>query len=138
MMEINNETKFDLNKLKKYISSTKDIDSVFECFNKIKLENKMLFNLYIEKLKILFVLSDDYSFLSTSSLIFSEFKIHSAVHLIVAKLLSGKFNDSGGTFLYSLMSLKKNQVVEELRSLWSKEISWEMEQKLLMMNIKPH
>jgi len=137
-MEINNETKFDLNKLKKYISSTKDIDSVFECFNKIKLENKMLFNLYIEKLKILFVLSDDYSFLSTSSLIFSEFKIHSAVHLIVAKLLSGKFNDSGGTFLYSLMSLKKNQVVEELRSLWSKEISWEMEQKLLMMNIKPH
>lgn len=95
------------------------------------------YNQLIERLKILFVNTDEYDFLSTASLIFGELKIHSAVHLIVAKLLSGKFDDSGGTFLYALFSLRKTYVREDLRKLWSRNISWEMKQKLEMMKIYP-
>ncbi len=100
-------------------------------------EKKKEFERSIERLKILYSNTNEYDFHSTASLIFSEFKIHSAVHLIVAKLLSGKFNDCGGTFLYALLPLNKNNVRDELSTLWTKDISWEMEQKLMMMNIFP-
>ena len=136
-IKYNNFEGLDINALYEYISVSNDIDTVLNFLEKIKSNNKSLFDIYIERLKILFALSDSYNFLSTCSLVFSEFKIHSSVHLIVAKLLSGKFDDSGGTFLFSLIPLRKHNVIDELRSLWSREISWEMKQKLLIMNISP-
>lgn len=136
-MEVEKFNNLNINNLYEYISSSNNIDNVIVFLETIKLKNKSLFDKYIERLKILFAMSDDYNYLSTCSLVFSEFKIHSSVHLIVAKLLSGKFDDNGGTFLYAMLSLKKNKVLDELSSLWDREISWEMEQKLLMLKISP-
>ena len=123
--------------LYEYIKNSTDIEDVEVFFQSIKNNDPKAFKTIIEQLKILYVECDDYDFLSSASILFGEFKIHSSAHLIVAKLLSGKFNDSGGTFLYSLFSLKKVFVKEELRVLWERDISWEMKYKLEMMNIFP-
>jgi hypothetical protein len=132
-----NFTKFELDRLYHYIINSRDIDETLRLIKVAKEQDIQIYNLFIERLKILYVSTDEYDFLSTASLIFGELKIHSAVHLIVAKLLSGKFDDCGGTFLYSLFSLRKTYVKEDLRNLWSRNISWEMKQKLEMMKIYP-
>lgn len=127
---------YDIDSLYESIQSCTDVDNAVELFKGLKLEDDSRYFGYLEKMKVLFILSNEYSYLSTSALIFSELKVHSAAPLIVAKLLSGKFDDNGGTFLFCLMALRKKHFYTELESLWSREISWEMKQKLVMMGIE--
>lgn len=119
----NNFTTYDLKDLYNYISDSRDIDEVLRLIKVAKNQDIQIYNQFIERLKILYVNTDDYEFLSTASLVFEELRIHSATHLITAKLLSGKFDDCGGTFLYALFSLRKTYVREDLRKLWSRNIS---------------
>ncbi len=127
--------KYDIDSLYSLIKSNNDIDLIIDRFRWLKNNSYTNYYEYIEKIKVLFILSDEYEFLSTAALIFNEFKVHSAVPLIVAKLLSGKYDDSGGTFLYSLLGLRIKRFKEELNLLWQREISWEMQQKLELLNI---
>ena len=131
------KSEYNIDSLYELIEGCIEIDELLDWFKDVKKNQREIFNGYIEKMKILFILSKEYSYISTSAIVFKEFKIHSSVPLIVAKLLSGKFNKSGGTLLYSLSPLKKKYVIEELKVLWDWEISWEMEQMLIMMNIDP-
>jgi hypothetical protein len=133
--EMDSNKRHDIDSLYEVIQSCKDVDKAVESLKELKIKKPDRYIEYLEKMKVLFVLSDEYSYLSTSALIFSELKVHSAVPLIMAKLLSGKFDDNGGTFLYCLMPLRKKYFYEELGSLWSRDISWEMKQKLVMMGI---
>lgn len=88
-----------------------------------------------DKIKVSFVNNQDIDYLNVVSMLFYEFRIHSAAPIIVAKLLSGKHNNCGGTLIYSLLSLRKGSLKEELTQLWSKNISYEMEQMLEMLEV---
>ena len=134
--EMDFNRKYDIDSLYEAIQNCNDVDNAVKSLKELKLEEGNRYIECLEKMKVLFILSNDYSYLSTSALIFSELKIHSAVPLIVAKLLSGNFDDNGGTFLFSLMPLRKKHFYVELETLWSREISWEMQQKLVMMGIE--
>ena len=81
------------------------------------------------------MLSNDYNFYSTCALLFSIVKVHSSVHLIVAKLLSGNLDEHGSVLLNSLFGLKKTAFEHELKTLWKKPISWEMKQHLVILGI---
>ena len=131
----NQNKKFDIDSIYNFIKDSNDIDELYNVFQTTKNRDKELFNSYVAKLKVLFSLSEEYEFLSTAALIFGKFKIHSSAHLIVSKLLSGKFDDCGGTFLYSLIPLRKKYFIDELSVLWNREITWEMEQHLKILNI---
>jgi len=134
-VEMDFRKKYDIDTLYEAIRKCNDIDKAVESLKELKTFEGNRYTEYLEKMKVLFILSDEYEFLSTSAMIFSELKLHSVAPLIVSKLLSGKFDDSGGTFLFCLMPLRKSHFYEELQSLWSRDISWETEQKLLMMGI---
>ena len=127
---------YDIDKLYEAIKDCRDVDYAINAFNELKSSDNRRYLEYLEKMKVLFIVSSDYSYLSTAALIFSELKIHSAVPLIIAKLLSGKFDDNGGTFLFCLIPLRKKFFYMELESLWSRKISWEMKQKLILMGIE--
>jgi hypothetical protein len=134
-MEMDSNKNYDIDALFFVIKSSHDIDQVFDTFKYLEEHKKNLYNGYIEKLKVLFVNSEEYEFLSTAALIFNEFKIHSTAPLLVAKLLNGNFDKNGGTFLYSLIGLRKSFFMKELQSLWLRNISWEMEQKLDLLGV---
>jgi len=133
--EMDFSKEYDIDSLYEVVHSCTDFENAVESFKKLKILESSRYSEYLEKMKVLFVLSDEFNYLSTAALIFGELKVHSAVPLIIAKLLSGKFDNNGGTFLYSLMSLRKKHFYTELELLWSRDISWEMKQKLVMMGI---
>lgn len=125
----------NLDALQEFIASSNDVDLLVKQSKALRAENAKLYSVFLEKLKLLFVLSDDYNFYSTCALLFSELKVHSSVHLIVAKLLSGNLEEHGSVLLNSLFGLKKKAFEHEIRTLWKKPISWEMKQHLVILGI---
>ena len=79
-----------------------------------KQQSPKLFSTIIDKLKVIFINSNDMSLLNTIALVFSAFLIHSSVPLIVSKLVSGRHNQEGGTLVYALWSLKKQSFKDDL------------------------
>ncbi|MBK9256157.1 MAG: hypothetical protein IPM42_11775 [Saprospiraceae bacterium] len=136
-MDIIFKDEYDIYSINKLIIDNRDFEEIVKFLSKTKKVNKRKYFEFIEKMKVIFAMSDDYEFLSTASLIFNEFKVHSAVPFIVAKLLKGDFDSCGGTFLYSLISLNLRHLKSELEILWERDITWEMEQKLMLLGIKP-
>jgi hypothetical protein len=75
----------------------------------LKGNDARLFQKNIKSLKDTFEDSGSITYLNKIALVFSTFKIHSAVPLIVEKLLSGKYNTNGGTLVYALTGLKRKK-----------------------------
>lgn len=124
----------NISELKNYINIS-SIEHLEKDFLNEKENNKKEFVSHIEKLKVIFISSKNIEVLNKIAMIFKFFKIHSAVPLIVSKLRSSIYYDCGGTLVYSLSGLRINHFREELQDLWEKEISYEMEQMLLMNRI---
>ena len=119
----------------KIYTSKNDIEHLESFLKELKRENVKEFKVYLERLKLVFINSNDILLLNKIAMLFSEFKIHSSVSLIVAKLLSTKHDDEGGTLVYALDGLRKSFFNDDLRTLWGKKISYEMEQMLLMIGV---
>ena len=100
-----------------------------------KQQSPKLFSTIIDKLKVIFINSNDMSLLNTIALVFSAFLIHSSVPLIVSKLVSGRHNQEGGTLVYALWSLKKQSFKDDLIALKKEDISYEMQLLLDAMGI---
>ena len=100
-----------------------------------KQQSPKLFSTIIDKLKVIFINSNDMSLLNTIALVFSAFLIHSSVPLIVSKLVSGRHNQEGGTLVYALWSLKKQSFKDDLIALKKEDISYEMQLMLDMMEL---
>lgn len=111
-----------------------EIDVIERELHQLKQENKALYFCYIDKLKVYFILSDSIEKLNKLALVFSTFKIHSAVPLILSKLLSGKYDTEGGTLLYSLLGLKRVHFKEELQEMENRNNSFEMNSMLEKLN----
>jgi hypothetical protein len=110
-----------------------DIDNIEKILFKLRKVNTENFNKVIDKMKVIFISSDKIELLNKISLVFSTFKIHSSVPIIMEKLLSEKYNQNGGTLVYSLTGLKRNNFKHELIQLKKKKISFEMKQMLAML-----
>jgi hypothetical protein len=100
-----------------------------------KQQSPKLFSTIIDKLKVIFINSNDMSLLNTIALVFSAFLIHSSVPLIISKLVSGRHNQEGGTLVYALWSLKKQSFKDDLIALKKEDISYEMQLLLDAMGI---
>ena len=100
-----------------------------------KQQSPKLFSTIIDKLKVIFINSNDMSLLNTIALVFSTFLIHSSVPLIISKLVSGRHNQEGGTLVYALWSLKKQSFKDDLIALKKEDISYEMQLLLDAMGI---
>ena len=100
-----------------------------------KQQSPKLFSTIIDKLKVIFINSNDMSLLNTIALVFSAFLIHSSVPLIISKLVSGRHNQEGGTLVYALWSLKKQSFKDDLIALKKEDISYEMQLMLDMMEL---
>jgi hypothetical protein len=100
-----------------------------------KQQSPKLFSTIIDKLKVIFINSNDMSLLNTIALVFSTFLIHSSVPLIISKLVSGRHNQEGGTLVYALWSLKKQSFKDDLIALKKEDISYEMQLMLDAMGI---
>ena len=98
-------------------------------------QSPKLFSTIIDKLKVIFINSNDMSLLNTIALVFSAFLIHSSVPLIISKLVSGRHNQEGGTLVYALWSLKKQSFKDDLIALKKEDISYEMQLMLDMMEL---
>ena len=98
-------------------------------------QSPKLFSTIIDKLKVIFINSNDMSLLNTIALVFSAFLIHSSVPLIISKLVSGRHNQEGGTLVYALWSLKKQSFKDDLIALKKEDISYEMQLLLDAMGI---
>ena len=115
----------DVHTLSKEISNS-SLSDIEKFLSDLKTTDLKLFKSYISRLKVCFLLYDDILLLNKISLVFSTFKIHSSVPLIISKLLNGKHNIEGGTLLFALEGLKRNDFKEELIELSTREISYEM------------
>lgn len=122
-------------KLITYIDS-EDIDSIRVRFKRFKINKPKVFLFHLEKLKLIFINSKDILLLNKIALIFKEFKVHSSVPLIVSKLTSGEYDKEGGTLIYALNGLKRFAFIDDLEELWNRDISYEMEQMLLMIGVE--
>jgi hypothetical protein len=100
-----------------------------------KQQSPKLFSTTIDKLKVIFINTNDISLLNTIALVFSTFLIHSSVPLIISKLVSGRHNQEGGTLVYALWSLKKQSFKDDLIALKEEDISYEMQLMLDMMKL---
>jgi len=91
----------------------------------------------LDKMKLLFIETDDIRVLNKISLLFSSFSIHSSVPLVISKITSGNYNKNGGTLLYALKGLRIADFREELMDVWKGDISYEMQEMLRIININP-
>lgn len=118
--------------LKKKILSA-DIDKAEDIISELKLKDKKAFNKLIDVLKVNFILLDDILLLNKLALIFSTFKIHSAVPLIIGKLVKGNYVETGGTLVYALKGLRIRSFEEYIAGLRSSDISYEMAVMIKML-----
>ena len=100
-----------------------------------KQQSPKLFSTIIDKLKVIFINTENIATLNRLALVFSTFLIHSSVPLIISKLVSGRHNQEGGTLVYALLSLKKQNFKDDLIALQKEDISYEMQLMLDMMNL---
>jgi hypothetical protein len=106
-------------------------------FSEIKEKDLHAFRENIKQLKVLFVKSESISELDKIAYVFKRFKIHSGVPLIVEKLLTGNFDDCGGSLVYALDGLRKNQYRKRLIKICKrKTISWEMKAMFYKIGIR--
>jgi hypothetical protein len=112
-----------------------EIDVLEKHLYRLKNKDSKAFHGVIDKLKFHFILSQDIALLNKLALIFSTFKIHSAVPCIVAKLHSGKHNQQCGTLVYALKGLRINDFKMELMALGKMKISYEGQVMLSRLNI---
>ena len=112
-----------------------DLEKIEEQLAIYKQQSPKLFSTIIDKLKVIFINSNDMSLLNTIALVFSTFLIHSSVPLIISKLVSGRHNQEGGTLVYALWSLKKQSFKDDLIALKKEDISYEMQLLLDAMGI---
>lgn len=118
-----------------FFISQNEIEEIETLIGELKNTDKSGFVDLVDKLKVLFINSYDILFLNKVALTFKEYRIHSGVPLIISKLLLPSFQENGGTLIYSLVGLRKKTFFKELQSLWSHNISYEMEQMLMLNNI---
>ncbi len=100
-----------------------------------KQQSPKLFSATIDKLKVIFINTENIAILNRLALVFSTFLIHSSVPLIISKLVSGRHNQEGGTLVYALWSLKKQSFKDDLIALKEEDISYEMQLLLDAMGI---
>ncbi len=100
-----------------------------------KQQSPKLFSATIDKLKVIFINTENIAILNRLALVFSTFLIHSSVPLIISKLVSGRHNQEGGTLVYALWSLKKQSFKDDLIALKEEDISYEMQLMLDMMKL---
>ncbi|HRY33822.1 MAG TPA: hypothetical protein P5531_12720 [Bacteroidales bacterium] len=117
--------------------SNEDIEIIESSLRVLKSHDKKKFIQTINRMKLIFIEIDDIQILNKISLIFSAFSIHSSVPILIGKLISGKYDNNGGTLVYSLKGLKFLDYKEELSYLWEKNISYEMKEMLKLINIYP-
>lgn len=112
-----------------------EIEYLKSYFIDIKKNKTSLYKLYVDKLKVLFINSNDILIIDKIAMLFKELKVHSSVPLIVSKLLTYNFKDNGGTLIYSLNGLKILHFIDDLQTLWKHNISYEMQQMLYMIGV---
>ncbi|HNL08821.1 MAG TPA: hypothetical protein PKH93_14680, partial [Chitinophagales bacterium] len=100
-----------------------------------KQQSPKLFSTTIDKLKVIFINTENIRTLDIIALMFSTFLIHSSVPLIISKLVSGRHNQEGGTLVYALWPLKKQSFKDDLIALKEEDISYEMQLMLDMMKL---
>jgi hypothetical protein len=116
---------------------SEDLETFETSLEELKLHDRKKFLQTMNRMKLLFIEIDDIRLLNQMSLLFSSFSIHSAVPLVISKLISGSYDESGGTLIYSLKGLRIFDFKEELAHLWERDISYEMKQMLKLINIPP-
>ncbi len=106
-------------------------------FSEIKEKDLYAFRENIKQLKVLFIKSESISELDKIAYVFKRFKIHSGVPLIVEKLLTDNFDDCGGSLVYAMDGLRKNQYRKQLIKICKrKTISWEMKAMFYLIGIR--
>lgn len=120
--------------MNKDIESLKLKDILVDLKN-MKRDNRNNYLITLERLKLSFILEKDILNLNKLAIVFSDLKVHSAVPLIISKLISDEFRDSSGTLIYSLKGLKINHFQPELHSLRGKEINYEMDKMLAKIGV---
>jgi hypothetical protein len=112
-----------------------DIDKIEAKLSVIKSKNPYEFKKCIQQLKVEFEHCEEIELLNKIALIFSTFKIHSSVPLIIDKVCDQKYFSKGGTLLYSLEGLKFSNYRKDLNNLREKEVSFEMKQMLDLIGV---
>jgi hypothetical protein len=112
-----------------------DLEKIKEQLAISKQQSPKLFSTTIDKLKVIFINTENIRTLDIIALMFSAFLIHSSVPLIISKLVSGRHNQEGGTLVYALWSLKKQSFKDDLIALKKEDISYEMQLMLDAMGI---
>lgn len=105
---------------------TVDIDQAELILYTLKENDKNVFDWCIENLKLHFILSNDILVVNKLALIFSTFRLHSTVPIMLSKLFNKKFLKDGGTIIYALEGLKISHFKATLDRLKNQDISYEM------------
>ena len=115
-----------MEKLQRWLIAS-EIDVIEQVLKQTKQAQKKKYNGIIDKLKVIFIVSDNILLLNKIALVFSTFAIHSAVPLIISKFVDDTYFQQGGTLIYALSGLRKQHFMKELKALSQKSISYEMQ-----------
>ena len=120
--------------LREHLSNS-SIDALEKEYNDVRTTP---YNLKSDKLQDLiacFISTDEIEAVNNMSMLIAYLNIDIAPSLIIGKLLSGRYNNNGGTLLYSLLDLDYKGFESELKSLWRLPISYEMQNMLQLLQI---
>lgn len=112
---------------------TADIEEAESILFALKGTNQKEFNWCIDNLKLHFILSRDILIVNKLALIFSTFKLHSTVPLMISKLFDNVFLNNGGTIIYALNGLRTSHFKDILIQLRDKDINYEMKTMLQLL-----